>query len=509
YVANTAATLADQIALARVQGSEIIVITMDLGVNAAPGDGTDGAAAGVTDSVYDEITTARNAGILVIVSAGNNFGRMASFTYAGGTVTITITGSAGDKVNLSWNDWDSAPNSGGTREDIETSGLFNKADRQPNAPPSFQHTLAANCAPCTLDIDGLTGSAIYLQVQVTGTATIDDVSGVAENTTNSIGRPADSPDALTVGAVCWDQAPPDPIPTHEIMSDSSRGPIFGNGGGAPPAGPFTARSQFKPDLVGPSHVSTSFDVNVGALDTGVNDACNSPEPTDGFNGTSAAAAHVAAMAALLRSHPTLGLDTPDELTDYMQSHSVDLYERPEAPGVVEPDGFDMAFGAGLAVLGSPTPGTLSVDHNTLANVACVSGPTVYVSPYSLSTDERALTTLGSRDNPYIHPAQALAAAATGACVVLVPGEYVSGIALNSAMLNNDLKLQAYQITSPAAAPSILWVNSGSNLGAGFTLINMTENFTIRGVQFIRANPLVQRVDNGTLPYPPRPFLAPK
>ncbi|MBL8160536.1 MAG: hypothetical protein JNJ61_01015, partial [Anaerolineae bacterium] len=36
YVANTAATLADQIALARVQGSEIIVITMDLGVNAAP-----------------------------------------------------------------------------------------------------------------------------------------------------------------------------------------------------------------------------------------------------------------------------------------------------------------------------------------------------------------------------------------------------------------------------------------------------------------------------------------
>jgi hypothetical protein len=505
YVANTAATLADQVALARTQGSEIIVITMDLGVNAAPGDGTDGAAAGVIDSVYDEIRIARDAGILVIVSAGNNFGRMASFTYTGTAVSITITGSAGDKVNLSWNDWASAPNGGGTAEDIDTSGLFTKPNRAVNAPPSYQHTLVADCAPCTLNLTGLTGSAIYLQVQVTGTATIDDVSGVAENTTNTIGRPADSPDALTVGAVCWDQTTD---PTHEIMSDSSRGPIFGNGGSAPPAGPFTSRSQIKPDLVGPSHVSTSFDLNIPSLDTGVNDPCNTPEPTDGFNGTSAAAAHVAAMAALLRSNTSLGLDTPDELTDYMQSHAIDLYERPEAPGVVEPDGFDTAFGAGLAVLGSPTPGTLSVDHNTLANVACVTGPTVYVSPYSLSTDERALTTLGTRDNPYIHPAQALAAAATGACVVLVPGEYVSGITLDSTMLNNDLTLQAYQITSPAAAPSVLWVNNGGNFGAGFTLINMTENFTLRGVQFIRANPLVQRVD-GTLPFPTRPFLAPK
>lgn len=505
YVANTAATLADQIALARAQGSRIIVITMDLGVNAAPGDGTDGAAASVTDSVYDEIRAARNAGVLVIVSAGNNFGRMASFTYSGGLVSITISGPAGSRVNLSWNDWDSNPNGGAPREDITTAGLFIKPVRAANAPPSFQHTLTANCAPCTLNITGLTGSAIYLQVQVTGTATIDGVTGATANTISTIGRPADSPDALTVGAVCWDQTT---TPTHEIMNDSSRGPIFGSGGSAPPAGPFTARSQFKPDLVGPSHVSTSFDLNIGALDTGVNDPCNSPEPTDGFNGTSAAAAHVAAMAALLRSHPTLGLDTPDKLIDYMQAHTIDLYERPEAPGVVEPDGFDMAFGAGLAVLGSPTPGTLSVDHNTLANVACSSGPTVYVSPYSLSADERALTTLGSRDNPYIHPAHALAAAPVGACVVLAPGEYVSGIALDSAMLNNDLKLQAYQITAPAAAPSVFWVNNGSNLGAGFALINMNENFTIRGVQFIRSNPLVQRVD-GTLPFPPRPFLAAK
>ncbi|MBZ0280332.1 MAG: S8 family serine peptidase [Anaerolineae bacterium] len=532
YTASTTATMLTALNTARnTANASIILITMDLGANAAPGDGTDGdttaynGALATQPSVYDAIRKAKEEGRLVIVSAGNNFGKYASFNYAAGTTDITINAAVGDKVNISWNDWNSAPNGGATRDDLNfdpfPEATADYPGRVVNGPPSHQFVLDTACAPCTLSITGKIGDAasLYVQVQVTGNGDLG-VSGSATgiNTTSSIGRPGDAPEALTVGAVC--------ASTESIiggyfspLTDSSRGPIFSNGGAAPGGGSPTARTGYKPNLVGPSHVSTSFDVNVANSDPGIDDFCNTPGLTDGFNGTSAAAAHVAGMAALIRSNTNANIaiapvgSTPQQIRqnveDYLQSHTIDLHL---ANGGV-PDGFDMTYGAGLTTLGSPAPASpISTDHNALSNVTCSGGSSVYVSGYSLSTDERVLDgTLGSRDNPYIHMGQALAEAPANACVVVLPGEYVGGIFLdNTTLPNNNLKLQSYQFTFPTAADTTIWANNGlataAAIGFGSGDFPPTRSFTLRGFKFLRANPLGQRFDAGTgLSYPPNDF----
>jgi subtilisin family serine protease len=106
----------------------------------------------------------------------------------------------------------------------------------------------------------------------------------------SLSSPADSPDAIAVGAVDVDA----PYPLEPY---SSRGPTFGPGGAC--SGGFT-----KPDVAAYANVST--------------------ETTGGkeFSGTSAAAPHVAGAAALVKqAHPTY---TVAELQAYLESNAVDL-----------------------------------------------------------------------------------------------------------------------------------------------------------------------------------------
>src|SRR5690606_37407088 len=92
YTATNATTMASQINAARTAGNRIIVITMDLGAHVSPGDGTGsaGSGQGTADAVYQAIQTARNAGRLVIVSAGNNTNSYVSFTHSAAT-TIPMT----------------------------------------------------------------------------------------------------------------------------------------------------------------------------------------------------------------------------------------------------------------------------------------------------------------------------------------------------------------------------------------------------------------------------------
>ncbi len=114
---------------------------------------------------------------------------------------------------------------------------------------------------------------------------------------------------------------------------------------------FTApyrRDQVKPDLAGPTHVSIS------TSRTASQQGCDN---ADGLNGTSASAAHVAGMAALLISNTNSSMSTfdtanaaaVDAIQSYLQTHTMD---KTDVAGFAV--GYDMSYGAGYTVLGSPT-----------------------------------------------------------------------------------------------------------------------------------------------------------
>jgi subtilisin family serine protease len=127
----------------------------------------------------------------------------------------------------------------------------------------------------------------------------------------SVTEPGSSSFALAVGAVCWR--------TSGLEAFSSRGP--------------TIDGRVKPDLTGPDWVSS--------FSYGPFSGCGADT---GFAGTSAAAPHVAAAAALVKgANPSFG---PNELQAYLESNAIDL-------GVPGRDG---SYGAGKLALGpSPRP----------------------------------------------------------------------------------------------------------------------------------------------------------
>ncbi|MBC8445900.1 MAG: S8 family serine peptidase [Chloroflexi bacterium] len=125
----------------------------------------------------------------------------------------------------------------------------------------------------------------------------------------SVMFPADSPDAITVGAV--DVSSPYPLEPY-----SSRGPTFGPGGSC-------SGGSTKPDIAAYANVST---VSYGA---------------EGFNGTSAATPHVAGAAALVKeAYPTY---TVSQLQSYLENEAIDLGAA----------GKDNLYGAGRLYLGDP------------------------------------------------------------------------------------------------------------------------------------------------------------
>ncbi len=127
----------------------------------------------------------------------------------------------------------------------------------------------------------------------------------------SVTEPGSSSFALAVGAVCWK--------TSGLEAFSSHGP--------------TIDGRMKPDLTAPDWVSS--------FSYGPFSGCGADT---GFAGTSAAAPHVAAAAALVKgANPSFG---PNELQAYLESHAIDL-------GVPGRDG---SYGAGKLALGpSPRP----------------------------------------------------------------------------------------------------------------------------------------------------------
>lgn len=432
--------------------NDLIVIGAEFGVNVSPGDGTYGRSS--SSNVYQALFNARQAGVPIIVAAGNTHLAYRTLTYSGGAAAITIKAKPGDQVNISWNDWPDNPHpSGGAQDDLTVnltvagSTLQNKPAR--GALPSHQFIVPANCTlngefcdSVTLNITGITGDATSVTVQVNVAGGLDreilSVTGATVLTGHgTLSRPADSPDVIAVGAVCVDY--PNQFP---VMDYSARGPVYGAGGNftAAPTGTLTA-FQVKPDVVGPTHVSVSGN-EISAMD-----ACDA-----GVGGTQASAAYVAGITALLLNNSALvsgfsGASAPSNLLHYLRTHSIDL------PLGFNAGGYDLTYGAGLPTLGLPsydydkslTPDAFAPPNN-LPSGACVNG-TVYVGPRNAG----APVMDGTLDFPYqsvMFAANLMAVSpGSGRCVIVLPGEYVSPWYFDN--LNNGVSIFGYSGVSLA------------------------------------------------------------
>ncbi|MCC6895908.1 MAG: hypothetical protein IT321_24010 [Anaerolineae bacterium] len=421
YKATNATNLRAAVLNARTNNAvKVIVIAMDLGASVSPGDGTGG---GVEDLLYAELASARAAGKIVIASAGNNQGRYITLNYTSGGVTVPMTVYPGDTIHISWNNW-----SGSTVNFPSTlSGDFSATinSSRPAAPRNAFPVSTSNCptGPCSVTLNLSGNAASIVQVQIAGSGVITS-SGVnplsALATAGNIARPADSPNVIAVGAVCNDSSM-----SLNLESTSAQGPAFAAGGTLNVLGPSFTRSQIKPDLSGPSHVSL-FNNPV--------DSFNCSDPA-GFSGTSSAAAHVAGMAALLVSNTNASMSDFDGTTsaafdavkDYMQTHTVDNVSVP-AFAV----GYDTAYGAGLTVLGNPA---YDLRNTIVARAAAVDAlPATCVSPVYVGLANPGALQDGSITAPYVSMNEAIAKAAANQCVVVLPGEYVAQIYANDSHL---------------------------------------------------------------------------
>jgi len=486
YVASSGATMAGAIAQAITDGMDVIVITMDLGATYSAGDGS--APNGTTNinDPYYQITQARNAGIPVIVSAGNNATRSTTFSYNGTSTDITINMLPSDKINVTWSAWGEATLS--TRPNF-TLNDDNSAFTESNVStgdPSHQFS-ATGCnvnggthCSMTLTVNGwLSGSGtVDVQVQVVSdhvSSTLTPPAGANANA-GSLARPADSADAITVGAACSAYEN-----NHGLMDYSSYGPVFNANGAAPTSQPTYTGANVKPEILSLSHVYTS------RTGTPTADALGCQ---DGFGGTSAAAAHVGGMVALMKSNTTNTsmntrfnggtADAVTEVEQYLMTRAADM------PFGASADGFDRTRGAGLSILGSPTYNldlsdtTFTVDVDTLTGEC--SGY-VYVG----QSNHTAVPN-GTIGNPYTHISEAFNAVTNNQCVIVLPGEYPGMLLLEDRGSVNAKIISYNEGTSATNADSIFilslqYRDDNENKTANLYFTN-TNSYTLSGFTFI-------------------------
>lgn len=461
YEANSYTSMANAINRARtVDNVDVLLITMDLGVHETLGDGT---GRGGSDP-YNELALARQAGIIVIAAAGNNgnpadigtpaagdtsLPRYAAITSDGGSITIDMQITHGDIIR--------ANTSTGT---FSVSGAVSFSDGPGAIGGSAVFSDSANCSngPCarTITISGTTSGAT-VQVQIVPVLTAPESSqtaavfitstsgGTPVSNAGSLARPADSPNVITVGAVCA----ADGVGINFVrLPDASVGPVYGPGGTPSSVPPMPSigysRGVIKPDFMAPSVVTTSIfssgdprqcDGTVDGLDNAAK-----------FSGSSAAAAHAAGMTALLLSN-TSGpgynrfnrtLISSDEVTDnvrfYFQTRSADL-------PVATANGFDMLHGAGIATLGHPRFNlTHSVNPTTPPEGFTCTGTIHYVGQANRSSGGT-----GTITDPFFSIGLALRQAAANDCIVVNPGEYTTPIVATG--IANNITLISYDAAS--------------------------------------------------------------
>jgi hypothetical protein len=260
-----------------------------------PFDGT-GRAARAVDA-------AAAAGVLWVNSVGNYAQRHWRGAAPPGGTVLPIAPAPGTPLLLSLS-WGSAAVAAGVAvERQDAAGAWVEVQRSTAAGPTHAATtpLAAEAGAWRLVVRQEAGPPAELTLfsQTVGFGAL----AVAEG---SIPTPGDAAGALTVGAVRWTGTAAEPY--------SSRGP--------------TDDGRAKPDLVGPTYVTSN------------------PE-WPGTAGTSAATAHVAGAAALLRqARESAGAPAgPADLRAALAATALDL----------GPDGPDALYGAGMARLDATAP----------------------------------------------------------------------------------------------------------------------------------------------------------
>jgi hypothetical protein len=555
YYADDYKSLAQSLTQARtVDRVNVIAITLDLGADAAPGDGTLGR--NDTFDPYAELALARADGIFVFASAGNNGNpadlgvdlanagdntvgkapRYFAFNSGSGATSLNLRVSRGDIVRYSWNDWSGSASFSASMTGAYSTSASGRPSVGGNSIPGNSMTVAAvsgacvTNSVCSVDVSISGPSGYVVQVQVIPVRTATDV--LADNSTlgqtadvmvrtvtlgsgatavanaGSISRPADSPDVIAVGAVCTDDDS-----NFAPLPDSAVGPIYGTGGSAslvitPPAGTTYARSAIKPDIVGPSAVSTSVSLRNGTNRAFCDGTVSGSDAAGGFGGTSAATAHMAGYAALLRANSVntsmsifrvgdavLGFQAVDNLKNYMQTHSVEL------PLGANANGYDMQFGAGFATLGLPTFNQSNIQNfNEAPDALACTGSILYVGQAN-----GASTNVGTLANPYTSAGYALKRAVANDCVVLMPGEYMTPIYVNG--IANNVRLVSYDdvdvqdtansifrvvgqyrkgdVSSDVSFP-VGYEVTGVPDNGGIYIENGTNDFTIQGFNFVPA-----------------------
>jgi hypothetical protein len=194
------------------------------------------------------------------------------------------------------------------------------------------------------------------------------------NPCNSLGIPADGDGAVTVGATFWNEDSTAPL--YGLETFSSFGPRSAPGGGNP------GTTVNKPDVVAPDGVNTATD--------GINNGTNFANGGGGFWGTSAAAPHVAGLAATAwEGYPSYTLA---ELRGYVQTQALYKGDGGSCGGSGTQNN---RFGWGRIKLGAPpisttTPTVTPTPTGTLTQTPTAT-PTSTPMPTQTSTNTPTTT----------------------------------------------------------------------------------------------------------------------
>jgi hypothetical protein len=358
-------------------------------VNAGPYDGT--------GSINTIINSAQTAGIFWANSAGSNQKQHWSGTstqYSGGGDSIAFGGgnvegiggdtshlwtiASGTQLNifLEWNDWNSSRNGNQNHVDYDLFLLQWTGSGYTQVAQSIGDQCSTSTEPTeaihyTVPSGGPYNYGVVIQRFATGACPnnfghwmelhtfngfYQTGTGAANsfqyvNQCNSITIPADGDSALAAGATFWNEDSTSPL--YGLETFSGLGPRNAAGGGNP------GTTVNKPDVVAPD--------GVNAVTYGVNNGTNYANGGGGFWGTSAAAPHVAGLAAVSWSgHPSYTLS---QLVNYVKSQAIYKADGSVCGGTGDPNN---RYGDGRINLGAipAPPSTSTLFLPLVANKPC-------------------------------------------------------------------------------------------------------------------------------------------